>query len=417
MAGTAPGTSFLNNTSLKIATLIAREKNMRGIIQEFKDITNSRELLEARPSPFLTIFIYLMVGLILAIVIWAYLGEMDIPVKATGVVRPSQKISTIRNKVAGKINDIYYEEGQRIEQGKVLYWVETDSFEVEKNALVQEKIKLQAAYDDWLVLKECIEKEISIAESKTLFSKVNNEYHYRYLDYLSNINKLTADMQQKEKFYRTLINLDRTGSVSRDNLNTAKNNYQNAKTDLEIYTNKFLLEVQSNISNTEKNLIELKKRLKNVHLNIKDAVVRAPISGIVNVITPVNKGDLLQSGTKMLTIVPEGNEYYRIQIVIPNADIANVKVGQEVKYHFAALPHREYGELTGKIKNIGIDAKSNEKQNTSFYLVEATVENKPLYNQKGEQAWVKVGMQCKARIITKSKKILFFLLEKINLID
>ncbi len=390
---------------------------MRGIIQEFKDITNSRELLEAKPSPFIAIFIYILIAILLITTIWAYYGEVDIPIKATGVVRPEKKISRIRNKVAGKIIAIYYEEGKKTTKDQVLYKVETTIFEVEKKALMAENTKLKSNLADLIILKKCVKEQIKAKDSKELFSEENNEYYYRYLDYLSSTSKMAGSVRQKKEIYETLNKLYRLGAVSYNDLINVKNDYTNVKMDLEIYNNKYLLEVQSDIANTEKSILSLEKKIQNVDLNIKDAVVKAPIAGIINVINVFNKGDLIEHGTEMVTILPKGDDYFRIQIAIPNAEIANVKVGQKIKYHFAALPFKEYGELTGVLQKIGIDAKAGKKQNTSYYIAEATVENKPLFNHKGEKAWIKVGMQCEARIITKSKKILFFLLEKIDLRD
>ncbi|QEK12907.1 hypothetical protein FQB35_11545 [Crassaminicella thermophila] len=76
-----------------------------------------------------------------------------------------------------------------------------------------------------------------------------------------------------------------------------------------------------------------------------------------------------------------------------------------------ALPYKEYGELTGKITKIAEDVKPS-KDNKSFYLVEADIE---LVGYNDEKKKIKVGMVCEARIITKTKKILYYLLEKIDL--
>jgi hypothetical protein len=50
-------------------------------------------------------------------------------------------------------------------------------------------------------------------------------------------------------------------------------------------------------------------------------------------------------------------------------------------------------------------------------LVESEIENKPLFSYKGEEGEIKMGMTCEAQVITKQKKILYYLLEKIHLKD
>ena len=190
-----------------------------------------------------------------------------------------------------------------------------------------------------------------------------------------------------------------------------------AELDLQIYHNRSLLDIQNTITSDEKALISLEKNLKSIGLNIEDSIVTAPIAGVVNVTTQINKGDLLQSGQEIATIVPEHNTKYRVEINVSNKDIANIKVGRKIKFHFLALPYKEYGELKGKITSIGIDSKINQQTADSLYLVESTIENKPLYSYKGTKAEIKVGMLCEAQVITKTKKILYYLLEKIDLMD
>ena len=73
--------------------------------------------------------------------------------------------------------------------------------------------------------------------------------------------------------------------------------------------------------------------------------------------------------------------------------------------------------LEGKVVNISEDSSFNQTNGTHSFIVTATVENKFLFSYKGNKAALKNGMTCEAQVITKSKKVLFFLLEKIDLWD
>ncbi|WP_068558099.1 hypothetical protein [Thermotalea metallivorans] len=48
-------------------------------------------------------------------------------------------------------------------------------------------------------------------------------------------------------------------------------------------------------------------------------------------------------------------------------------------------------------------------------MVEADIESRPLVNYSGEEAKIKMGMACEVRIVTKTKKILHYLREKMDL--
>jgi len=59
----------------------------------------------------------------------------------------------------------------------------------------------------------------------------------------------------------------------------------------------------------------------------------------------------------------------------------------------------------------------NPNDGVSFYIVEASIDNQALYSYKGQEANIKVGMLSEAYVITDSKKILNYVLEKIDLRD
>jgi len=158
-------------------------------------------------------------------------------------------------------------------------------------------------------------------------------------------------------------------------------------------------------------------QLKNLQISIQERIITSPINGIVNIVTEINMGDLIASGVELIKIVPETDSEYKVMLTVLNKDISNIAVGDEIKYHFLALPYKEYGEIKGKINKISIDSTMNPNDGVSFYIVEASIDNQALYSYKGQEANIKVGMLSEAYVITDSKKILNYVLEKIDLRD
>ena len=178
-----------------------------------------------------------------------------------------------------------------------------------------------------------------------------------------------------------------------------------------------LVTTDNNIKAVSDNIKALEQNIKRSDLDIQNAIVTANINGIVNVINDIYPGDFLSSGEEILTIIPENNTAYTMQVYVSNKDIGELKVGDTVKYNFAALPSKEYGEMRGTITSISEDALSNQSSGQSYYIVEATVPDTKLFSHDGKQGDIKVGMICEANIITKQKSIIRFLLEKIDLLD
>ncbi|WP_242856112.1 HlyD family efflux transporter periplasmic adaptor subunit [Ruminiclostridium josui] len=124
----------------------------------------------------------------------------------------------------------------------------------------------------------------------------------------------------------------------------------------------------------------------------------------------------MAAGTEILTIIPNTNSAFKMQITVSNKDIGEINIGDTVKYNFAALPYREYGQAAGKITSISKDAV-NIENGQSYYNVEATVPGTKMIGSSGRQGEIKAGMICEANVITKQKSFLRYFLEKINLLD
>ncbi|PYG86631.1 HlyD family secretion protein [Ruminiclostridium sufflavum DSM 19573] len=178
-----------------------------------------------------------------------------------------------------------------------------------------------------------------------------------------------------------------------------------------------LVSTDEKIKNTTDNITAIEQNIKKLQLDIDSAIVKASIDGVVNVVSEVYEGDFVAGGSEILTVIPDKNSAFTMQILVNNKDIGEIHAGDAVKYSFAALPYREYGQVTGKITNISKDSITDKNSGQSYYTVEATVPDIKLFAKSGKQGEIKVGMLCEANVVTKQKSYLMYFLEKINLLD
>ncbi len=435
---------------------------MKYIIYDINELTDSRELMESKINPFVAWFTYIMLLLLIVALVWSFFGEIDDYVKANGIVRPSDKISTIKNKVPGKVEEVLFTEGQRVNKGDVLYTIDYSTLKLERNNLNKDlnnaKLELvnlknlrQNILDNQIIFDESIEvagavesskfrfqvlKETlqsltllkhSIEQGECLLSIDDNMYYQQYQDYQMNVERLKNIVSEARINYERNIALEEAGAISKKELEDSARVYNNAELELSKYKNEYLLNVNAKIdgysTQLSNDIIEYQKTvekldasLKELEIRYEDYIVKAPIDGVVQVIMEIAQQDLLLSGEEVCTIVPEAGSDFKVQLYVSNKDIASIQVGQKIKYHFLALPYREYGELTGKITNISADSR-DDNRGASYYIVEASIDNKTVYSYKGEKGEIKTGMACEAQIIKGSKKILDYLLEKLSLKD
>ena len=87
---------------------------MSNIIQNLEDITDSKELIEAKPHKFTSIFAYGLIAMLFIALVWSYFGQIDIVTKTTGVIKSVDKTMTVLNEVEGKVTKVNFKEGQRL---------------------------------------------------------------------------------------------------------------------------------------------------------------------------------------------------------------------------------------------------------------------------------------------------------------
>ena len=310
--------------------------------------------------------------------------------------------------------------------------------------------------------------ESSINDDSNNFSDSDSEYYNKFKEYKDNIKELNNNIKTQKDLITSLKKKKDTIIDDYNNqISATQKVIDNAKIDLSKYQNKSALDIKNKLDDVtkdsekiqaeleqaritpeldavnkelatndltkykmdtlvklddtskedEQKIDELKTNIGTLQFTIDKSTVKAEIDGVVNVKTDISKGELLKSGMEILSVIPQDSSQYKVKLYVSNKDIAGIKVGEKIKYHFEALPYKEYGELNGTITDIATDATVDQKTGVSYYLVESEIENKPLFSYKGEEGEIKIGMTCEAQVVTKQKKILYYLLEKINLKD
>jgi multidrug resistance efflux pump len=231
-----------------------------------------------------------------------------------------------------------------------------------------------------------------------------NEDLTKYKDeFMENISSTIEQDQTKIK------ELQSAPSLSQEN----GSNY----TSVDEYKNDNLSQIENAIKTDQSKIDQDNSNIKSADISIDECTVEAPTDGVINALNQINKGDILQAGTVIANVLPIVDSKYKLQLYIANKDIGNIKKGQDISCNFDALPYSEYGSVNTEIETISADAKVSQSSGTSYYTGEATIPNKPLYDKKGEKAEIKSGMSCQVDIITRKEKMLYYLLEQINLKD
>lgn len=275
-----------------------------------------------------------------------------------------------------------------------------NNIKAQKDVISSLKSKKDTIIDDYNNQISATQKVLDSAQIE--LSKYKNKAVLDIKSKLDDVNKATEKIQADLEKAKATPELDDV-------------NKELATNDITKYKIDTLVKLDDSTKENEKKIDELKTNIETLKVNIDKSTVKATIDGVINVKADIAKGQLVKTGEEILSVIPQDSSQYKVKLYVSNKDIAGIKVGQKIKYHFEALPYKEYGELSGTITDIATDATVDAKTGTSYYLVESEIENKPLFSYKGEEGELKMGMTCEAQVVTKQKKILYCLLEKINL--
>lgn len=191
---------------------------MKEILVDLKDMSDSKEFMNANPKSFIRIFIYIMLVALIIALFWSYYSEIEIYVTASGIVKAEEDISTVNNIVTGKINEVYIEEGTIVSKGDILFKVDVDDIDF---AISQYKIEIEKIEDEQEYLNK---QKDSILENRNLFDVNNSDeeyYYYAVEKYLSDI-EVYNNSNDKEKYSLTtnkeltIIQLDKANQDMED---------------------------------------------------------------------------------------------------------------------------------------------------------------------------------------------------------
>lgn len=120
---------------------------MRKTIIELNEMSDSKEVYGSRPNPFFAGFIYTLVALLAAVLIYSFFGKIEVVATAPGVVRPNDDVSTISSLVSGRVISVQYSDGQPVAAGDTLFSIDTSGAQIELNSLINSRDDIQFKLD------------------------------------------------------------------------------------------------------------------------------------------------------------------------------------------------------------------------------------------------------------------------------
>ncbi len=377
-------------------------------LKTFDEMKKTSAFFMLKPVNAIYGFILTVCISIALILVWAVFAPMDDIVKSTVILRPSQTVSSIKCVISGQIYSKNFENDATVNEGDLLFALDSSVFKKELEAYKKEQIKNENDTFINNILLQTIdtEKLPEIDELSDAFVKASG-----YIAELHRYQTVILDVQTKLKREKTkpaslkipqnIIDLQNQLNQNELAFESWKNNQKMQALENE----KQLLSVKNSI---ESHISELERAIQN-------STIYAPISGRITEITKLNIGDYLLSGVEILKIVPQNHETLKVDIYIDPNYVARVKIGNPLKIKFPGLPPSRYGIKETEISIIPPDVTYLDNQ--PVFIAEAEIASPYLTAKNGETAKLLPGITAEGRIVTARSTIMQMVLRKLDFIN
>ncbi len=223
----------------------------------------------------------------------AILGDLIIPVSATGTVEAS-KLIQIKSKASGEVIRIHVVEGEMVVAGDVL--VELDPVDEKRNveARQADKDRASSAMEKTNIAVENLRRDLplqtKLAEARFADAKARYENAEYEWDRVKGFVEKGVSMEKEVVFTRTaFVTAKAAMEVAGTDLKRAQNNEEI-----------LLRDAKENVKQAEAALRVSQKQLDEASLRLEETTVRARSSGMVYGIR-IREGEMIQSGTVSFT--------------------------------------------------------------------------------------------------------------------
>lgn len=183
---------------------------MKYKIEELKDITDSREILQSKPNGFSKYMMYIIMALLTVVIIWSLIAQKQVAVKASGVVMPKEDTSKIAAGFSGKVITNNLKEGMNVKKGDVLLVLDGEEYKLQKSSL-EESLKTK-------------EKELD----------ANNKLKNSILDSTNYLNASDDVEANYSKMYDLYMKNIKDGNAQVDAVNIEKDNINKTISELKL---------------------------------------------------------------------------------------------------------------------------------------------------------------------------------------
>ncbi len=390
--------------------------------------------------------------IVVILVIWSSIAEIDEVTRGQGRVIPSQQIQIIQSQDGGVVTELLVREGDEVAKGQLLVRMDQTRFQstfrenrAEYRALEIKAARLRAVVDKTEFVPDAemakavpriVAQEIALFESSQ--AELLNGQQIAAQQLIQREQELVEVTARKSQLAESLKLVQREMSVTRPmiasgavsevellrlerEVNQLSGEYQQslaqakriessineAQRKLQEVELEFINEVREELTDTITRINSLQETGTGLSDKVSQTAVRSPVHGMVKQLFFNTIGGVVLPGKEIVEVVPL-DDTLLLEVRIRPQDIAFLMPGQKAMIKFTAYDFVVYGGLEGVVEHIGADTVMDEDGNP-FYDVQIRTHEPNLDVDKP----IIPGMTVEADILTGKKTILAYLMKPV----
>ena len=418
----------------------------------------SRALGVARPDP-ARLVVYAVAGLLVFLLAWAGLAEVDEVTRGDGKVISSRKTQTIQSAEPGIVQEILVRLGQRVHTGDVLVRLDNTmttsnlgEVEAKVRSLRAQEARLQAERDgkasegyrcpadieaaapdlcrneanllaaraDGLRQRiagfteriEQRQRELNEAEQNATRIAEGLDLAQRELDMIGPMAaRNIAPKTEQLRAQRAVVELRGQQAANKETSARVAAALREAQNAVQEASGQFRQDALAELSKVTAELSVVTQTARGAQERVRRTDIRSPVTGVINNLVVNTVGGFVNAGGHLMDIVPL-DDTLLVEARIRPADIAFIRAGQPVLVKITAYDFSIYGGLDGTVDYVPSDSLYDEQARETFYTVVVRTPKAALA-YKGRENPIMPGMIAQVEILTGKKTVLDYLLKPV----
>jgi HlyD family type I secretion membrane fusion protein len=420
-------------------------------------LPDAQSVIEREASPVARGLLLVLCLLVVALVAFVSLVEVDQVATAEGVVRPSGQVKLVNHPLGGRVTAIYVRDGDRVAAGDTLVVLDPEVAEEEVAKLEDELLGTQArlarleaeatgedpAFPEALHQQrpDLVTAQINLfnARAEALESRLASARQVatqraesvgalearvaqlrNSLEILREQEGAIGELADKGYFPRIrYLSVQRELSEAEGELNQNRSNLAGARaalTEAESNLDRIRREWQAEVLDEMTRLMAQRDRtartLEQQRTNLRNLSVTAPADGVVQELAVNNLGQAVAPGQEIMKIVPLGDSLV-VETQVRNSDIGYVYEGQPASVKVDTFDFVRYGTLEGTVERVSPDATRDPRTGELYFQVTVRTEETRL-TDGGLVRQVVPGMTTKVDLRIGERTILAFLTDRLR---